>query len=513
MKGRLVALAGAIVLVSSGCAWMQRASQTDAATPTGSSDRPAFSADGRYIAYSSFADTSAPGVTYGVYRWDTTTNVRTLVSVSSTGDLPDDSSGEPSISADGRYVAFSSDADNLVPNDTNGVTDVFVRDVVAGTTQRVSVLANGGELADASYTPSISADGSTVAMISESDDLSTKDNNLDSDAYVINRTTHAATLVSIVNGVQPDFGVSQVAMSGNGQFVAFTTDTDLVASDANVSDDVYVRDLVAKTVVRITKAKNGDISGGGGSDPSFSSDGRYLAFTGSEDIDGVTDSSPGTEVFERDSTTGTIKRVSVTAAGAPLTGQSSDPVLSGNGRRVAYTTTGNPSGTDTNGSTPDVVVTDLDMNRTWIVSTDWLLNQRPVPSRGGAISADGRYAAFLSTGQFSFDDANSAEDVFVRAIDVPTISSISPTSAARGSTVTFTVNGTGFLNGAKGIPLQGVYTPGASTFVSGSKITVTLTIDPNAPTGQQTFYAENPGTGPGPNAGTLGQCNNCLRIT
>jgi Tol biopolymer transport system component len=318
--------------------------------------------------------------------------------------------------------------------------------------------------------------------------------------------------VSILNGVQPDFGVSQIALSGDGKVMAYTTDTDLAVADQNGTDDVYVKTLATGVTTRATRPKGADPTLGGGTDPSLSSDGRYVAFSGGNDIDGVADPNPGTKVFVRDNAAGTVVRVSTTDAGAPSGGSASDPFLSANGRRVAYRSTGSPV-TDTNGTVADVFVKDLDRNRTRVISTDWLLNQRPVDAESGSISADGHYAAFTSLGHFSDDDTNNVIDAYVRAVDVPGITSFTPTSAARGSTVTFTVTGTGFLPGASGVTLGGLFTTAGSTYTSDTRITVTLTIDPNAPTGLTDFFVANPGTGPGLTTGALARCQNCLKIT
>lgn len=505
---RSLALLGAAVLGTTGCTWFQQVSAVPPAATHGAQDRVSLSANGRYVAYTAPA-ANATSIDV-VYRLDTTDGTRTPVSVDTTGATPDDSSGEPSISADGRYVAFSSDATDLIANDTNAVTDVFLRDVVAGTTTRLSVTTSGAELDDATYSPSLSADASTVAFISESDALSSKDQNLASDAYVFDRVHNTMTLSSVLNGVQTDWGVSQVDLSANGNVVAYTTDTDLGPADQNASDDVYIRTLATANTVWVSKPKNGAPDGGGGTDPSLSADGRYIAFTGGNDIDGL--GSPGSQIFIRDQGTTTVTRVSVTDAGTLIPGGSADPVLSDDGRRVSYTSTASPT-TDTNGSVADVFVKDLDRNRTRVVSTDWLLNQRPEPAYGGAVSPDGHYVAFTSVGPFGMGDTNTVADAFVRAVDIPTITTISPTSAARGSTVTFTVNGAGFIPGAAGISIDNLFTAVGSTYVSDAKVTVTLKIAANAATGPTNFFVVNPGTGPGLTTGALSRCENCLNIT
>jgi hypothetical protein len=510
-----IALAGLLTLVGSGCAWLGRASQTTAADPQGAAaDRPALSANARYVAYAAHTDASAPGVLDAVYRWDSATNTRVVVSRATNGTLADDASGEPAISADGRYVAFSSGATTLVPNDTNGTTDVFVRDVVAGTTERVSVTSSGTEVSDPSYTPSISNDGRYVAFISDSDDLSSSDQNFSSDAYVFDRSTRAVKLVSTVGGVQPDFGISDVALSGDGKSVAFTTDTDLVTGDQNMSDDVYLRNLTSGSVTWVSRPKVSDPDGGGGGgySPSLSFDGQFVAFVGGQDIDNAADPYPGPDVFVRDVVNKTVRRVSTTSSGGFVNGFSANPVINANGTRVAFSSNGNASGTDTNGTKVDAFVKDLTNGTVTLVSTEMFLAQFGVDSGLPTISADGRYAGFLSAGKLASDDPNATNDAYVRAIDVPKITSIAPTSANRGSSVTITITGKTFVPGATIVPRPGTFVPTATTVNSSTSITVTLAIDANAPTGPQSIFVQDPGTGPGSGTGGVGRCENCLTI-
>jgi Tol biopolymer transport system component len=511
--GKAIALVGALTIVGSGCAWMQRVTRPAANDPIGAAaSMPALSADGRYVAYAAHTDTSAPGVLDGVYRWDTVSGTRTLVSVGIAGALADDASGEPAISADGRYVAFSSDASNLVPTDTNDSTDVFVRDLVAGTTQRVSVTSRGAEVGDYSYTPSISDDGRYVAFISDSDDLSSLDSNLSSDAYVYDRTNKTVKLASIAGGVQPDFGISEAVISGDGKHLAFTTDTDLLSGDQNMSDDVYEKNLGTGSVSWISRPKLTDPSGGGGDNPSLSFDGRFVAFVGGNDIDNKANPYPGSNVFVRDTSLGVVTRASTTPTGGFVNGSSLLPVLSSDGSRVVFVSTGNVSGTDTNGATRDAFVKTLATGKVTLVSTEMFLSQSNVDSTLPTITRDGRYAGFFSTAAFAGDDTNGVPDLYIREIDVPTVTSISPTSAARGSSVTLTITGSNMLPNASVIPLSGVYIPTATTNTSSTSITVTLAIDANAPTGTQSVFVKNPGTGPGADAAGVGRCDSCLTI-
>jgi len=506
-----IALVGALTVLGSGCAWLGRASHPVASDPVGAAGPVATSADGRYVAYASHSDTTSPGVIDGVWRWDTVSNTRSLVSVGAGGALADDSSGEPAISANGRYVAFSSDATNLVDNDTNDATDVFVRDMSTNTTERVSLAAGGVEVSDNSYTPSISDDGRYVAFISDSDDLSSLDNNLSSDAYVYDRVAKTVKLASIAGGVQPDFGISEAVLSGDGKHLAFTTDSDLL-TDENISDDVYLKNLSTGSTTWISRPKTTDPTAGGGNQPSVSYDGQYVAFVGGNDIDNGLDPNPGSDVFVRDTVNRTTVRASVTAGGQYVSGTSFGPALSSDGSRVAFASTANVSGNDTNGIKTDVFVKDLATGRVALVSTGMFLDQKNADSNDPAITRDGRYAGFVSSAGFADDDTNGLRDVYLRAIDVPTVTSISPTSAARGSSVTITLNGTRFLTGTTVVPMGGVYTPTAITPVSSTQLKVTLSIDANAPTGPQTIYVQVPGTGPGSGTGGVGRCENCLTI-
>jgi Tol biopolymer transport system component len=508
---RIPAIVAVTVLATTGCAWATRVSQPSAGPGTGARDRPAISADGRYVAYASVTDASAPGVSHGVYRYDALQDTRTLVSRSTAGEVADDESWEPAISADGRYVAFSSDATNLVADDGNDSTDVFVRDLQTNTTTRVSVSPSSGEVDEPSYSPSISADGRYVAFITESDEFTANDNNLDTDAMVIDRTNGSAELASIAGGAQAD-STSEAVISGNGQYVAFVTDTDLLASDENFDDDVYRRNLQANSSTRVSRPSTGDPDTGGGWNPSMSFDGNIVAFTSYSDTDTFDDPYPGSDVFVRDLSAGTLRRVSLAATGGYLDGTSFDPIVSSDGNRVIYLSSGNATGTDSNGAAYDAYVRDLGLARNFLVSTELLLAQTNEFSYLPALSGDGRYAAFLTIGDLFLNDGNGANDIYLRAVDVPNVTSISPTNVARGATVTMTINGSNFLPGATVIP-QDAYLPTAVTRNNEGRLTATIVVPANAPTGKVSVYVQNPGSGPGAGKGSVGECAKCLTIT
>ena len=206
---------------------------------------PSISADGRYVAFHSIADNLVPEDTNGapdVFIHDRQTGITELVSFSTGGVQGNLTSKDPSISTDGRFVAFWSYASNLVPGDTNGLGDVFVRDRQTGETKRVSVTSSGGQ--SCGDHPSISADGRYVAFQSICTNLLPHDGNYLSDVFVHDRQTGTTEIASIASESTQGNGESSApAISGDGRFVAFeSTSTNLVPGDTNTFKDLFVHD-------------------------------------------------------------------------------------------------------------------------------------------------------------------------------------------------------------------------------------------------------------------------------
>jgi len=214
----------------------------------GNSDsvRPSISADGRYVAFQSYATNLVGGDGNGyldVFVRDRQSGTTERVSVDSLGGEGDGDSGYSSISADGRYVAFLSLA-NLVGGDTNGFGDVFVRDRQSGTTERVSVDSLGGEGNSDSYGSSISADGRYVAFQSSATNLVGGDTNGVDDSFVRDRQNGRTERVSVDSlGVEGNSDSYDSSISANGRYVAFQSyATNLVNGDGNGRQDVFLRD-------------------------------------------------------------------------------------------------------------------------------------------------------------------------------------------------------------------------------------------------------------------------------
>jgi Tol biopolymer transport system component len=202
---------------------------TGGAQATGHSVAPAISGDGRFVAFYSDASNLVPGDTNrarDVFAHDRQTAETTRVSVGPGGAEATGDSFAPAISGDGRYVVFSSSASNLVPGDTNRANDIFLRDRVANTTARISVGVGGAEPNGGSHTPAISANGNVVAYASDATNLVSNDVNGVRDVFVYDRATGKTTLASVnTNGTQTNAPSATPALDADGGIVAFSSCT------------------------------------------------------------------------------------------------------------------------------------------------------------------------------------------------------------------------------------------------------------------------------------------------
>jgi Tol biopolymer transport system component len=325
----------------------------------------AISANGRYVAFSSSATNLVAGATGGVFVRDRVTGTTTLVSVATGGAKAN--GGEPAISADGRYVAFISEASNLVAGDTNERPDVFVRDRISRTTTRATVATGGTQANGDSYGPAaISADGRYVAFGSNASNLVAGDTNERPDVFVRDRVRGTTTRASVATGgTQGRLNSLQPSISANGRYVAFGSIAgNLVAGDTNDIVDVFVRDRVAGTTTRVNISTRGaqaahtdvDTTREDSELPVISADGRYVAFLSGAVNLVARDTNAARDVFVRDRVTGTTTRVSVATCGAQANQRSSEPAISADGRYVTfYSDASNLVPGDTNGSS-DVFV-------------------------------------------------------------------------------------------------------------------------------------------------------------
>jgi Tol biopolymer transport system component len=248
------------IFVSSGGS-IRRVSVGASGQGDGSSHLPAISGDGRYVAFVSDADNLVPGDTNAaqdVFVRDLTYGITNRVSLSTDARQADGASFDPAISADGRYVGYDSVASNLVGGDTNGTADVFVRDLRYGITNRISLTGAGGQGTSYSAGPALSADGRYVAFTSAASNLVAGDSNGRSDVFVRDIRAGATYRVSLGAGdAQPNDASMAASISADGRFVAFTSaGSNLVAGDTNGVADGFVRDRWSRTTVRVSVDAN-----------------------------------------------------------------------------------------------------------------------------------------------------------------------------------------------------------------------------------------------------------------
>jgi Tol biopolymer transport system component len=386
---------------------------------------PALSKDGRFVGFGSFATNLVSGDLNGrfdLFVRDRSTGVVERVSVDSAGGEGNGAAHLPlSITPDGRFVAFASDADNLVAGDTNGATDVFVRDRATGTTERVSVDSAGGESKGGKSKiggeyPSLSADGRYVAFTGYGDDLVAGDSNGSADVFVHDRTTGATERVSVDSaGAQAGGGSLQPVLSADGHTVAFASEADdLVAGDANHAWDVFVRDLVSGVTERVSVDSLGLEGNGDSYRPSLSDSGSIVVFTSLAKNLVAGDANQATDVFVHDRASGLTERVSVDSSGGEAAGGSEYATVSSDGNRIAFDSqAANLVAGDTNGQW-DVFLRDRAAGTTERMSIDSSGVEGAGESRGGAISGSGHEVAFESrAANLVAGDTNAMKDAFV----------------------------------------------------------------------------------------------------
>jgi Tol biopolymer transport system component len=394
----------------------------DGTQGNGDSFAVAVSAHGRYVAFASAASNLVPGDTNGVqdiFLRDRLAGTTRLVSVSTTGGPANNFSIRPAISADGRYVAWESGASNLVSGDTNGVFDIFVRDMVAGHTIRASVGANGQQANGNSQRAAISADGAHVAFESVATNLVSGDTNASNDIFVRDLATGVTQRVSVGIHGQGNSESFEPALSATGRYVAFSSaSSNLVAGDTNFVQDIFVRDRQLATTSRVSVSTLGAQGNQHSVDPAISADGRFVAFSSASSTLAGHDSNRETDVFVRDRLKGITKRVSLSSDGRQgdaLSGDSLGISMSADGRYVTYSSfaTNLVSG-DTNG-VADIFVRDRATGATTRISLGPGGRQANVDNFGPAISGDGLHVVWVSPATNLVDvDTNGAEDAFAR---------------------------------------------------------------------------------------------------
>ena len=441
----------------------------------------------------------------------------TLVSQKFGGGFPGGSSIMPSISSNGRYVAFVSGSADLVPGDTNQSVDVFVRDLTKGTTIRLPlpdggqvspsgqamdpaisgdgkvvaftylaastatvattvvmawdrdtgkteiVSRNGRVTAGQSREPSVSNDGRYIAYTSEYGKLVEGDSNEAADVFRFDRDRGTSILVSVgPQGRTPSGPSSQPSISSDGSKVAFVSEggDSIVYENTGPGPQVYLRDITAKTTARISGAPGGGSGGapanGTAEAPSISADGRYVAFESTAgNLVGAMDGGVS-QVYRRDRQTGLTALVSVDGSGAPSRDGGGQASISRDGRMVAFASmTTNLVVAAPLATVPavrlaavalkngEIYIRDMTAGETALVSVGLAGGAAGARSLGPVVAGNGRYVAFYSNAQTLVDgDTGRTVDVYIR--DFPPVPQLSPSVIDFGAGVV----GTATLSGA-----------------------------------------------------------------
>lgn len=325
--------------------------------------------------------------------------------------------GRPAISGDGRFVVFASSATNLVTADKNQAVDVFLRDRAAGTTERVSVAGRKTEANGESWRPAVSPDGRFVAFASYADNLVANDTNFVSDVFLRDRQAGTTERVSLSSSEQQaDNNSESPAVSADGRFVAFgSSASNLVDFDTDGAADVFLRDRQAGTTEGVSIVAPSAEFGSHSGSPSISADGRYVAFDSWEPNLVPDDTNNSFDVFVRDRVTGGVERVSVDNAGVQGNDWSLGPSINADGRFVAFHSFAGNLVTGDGNFDYDIFVHDRLAHTTVRASVNTSGGEGgfQLASLNASLSADGHAVAFESEAGLVPQESEFPVDVFV----------------------------------------------------------------------------------------------------
>lgn len=378
---------------------------------TGASENGRVTANGRFLTYESVADNLVPvdenGAVRDVFWHDRKLGRVQLLSVALDGTGADGASDGAVPADNGRLVVFRSDATDLVAGDTNGLGDVFLRDVKNGTTRALSRTPAGGAADGASSEPDLARKGKVAAFTSAATDLVGDDTNGVADVFVWVAKTGAVERVSLPDGAasgepgapaEANGASGQPSLSANGRLVAFTSSAfNLVPGDSNGASDVFVHDRNTGRTTRVSVASDGGQAGGSSLRPHLSASGRFVAFASNANdlVDG--DFNGTTDVFVHDRKTGVTVRASHHSLGPQGNAASFMPRLSPSGRFVVFSSSASNLVADDDNGAMDVFRHELATGETLRLSVTAAGVEVAEGGTMPAVSARGRHVLFQST--------------------------------------------------------------------------------------------------------------------
>ncbi len=384
------------------------------------SEMPSLSGDGSKVVFTSFADNLVPNDTnsqyYDVFVKDMLTGDVEMINRADDGTQI--TLVYPTISDDGNTVSFSSGSDKLPAGYTNGLFNTYVKDLTTGRVTLVSCTEDGTLANGSSGASKPSADGTKVAFSSLASNLVPGDTNGKEDVFVKDLTTGTVTLVSqAADGSLGDGASSGLSLSADGTKIAFGSNADnLVPGDMNGSDDLFVKDLTTGALTLVSQTADGLQTPGVLSTPSISDDGTKVAFSSDADNFAPGDTNNVEDVFVKDLVTGELRLLSLREDGTQALTQSVGATISGDGTKVAFTSAADLVARDSPFSY-DLYVMDLVTGEATLVSETGDGVQGDLWSFWGAISADGTKVGFESyADNLSPNDGNGTQDIFVATL-------------------------------------------------------------------------------------------------
>ncbi len=389
--------------------------------PDGASVNRSVSADGRYVAFSSDASDLVANDGNGVsdvFIVDRLLGSTTRVSVDLSGGDADGGSNAPALSGDGRFVAFASRANDLVANDLNGMQDIFLRDLQLGITTRISLSSANVEPNGDSYAPWVDLDGDVVAFASEAKNLVPNDTNSFQDIFVRDLTAGTTTRVNVSSaGVEANAKSVRATISYDGLVIAFaSTATNLVPNDGNARSDVFVHDRGAGTTVRASINQTGLGGNQDSGDPEICTDGTKVIFDSKATNLVSNDTNNSSDIFLRNLLAGTTTRVSLDQFGGQTNGNSSEASISLDGTIIAFSSSATDLVANDQNGHADIFVVELDRNRTTRVSVAADGSEADADCGRPELCNDGYVVVFESAATTLVPgDGNGLKDVFAHA--------------------------------------------------------------------------------------------------
>lgn len=386
-----------------------------------SSSTPQISMEGtgRYVVFSSEADNLISGDSNGfsdIFLFDRFNNKILKISFGAGKTQANGNSFNPSLSKNGRYIAYESDADNIVASDTNLVRDIFVYDIQGQSTLRVSLSTGKTQANSTSQNAMISGDGLFVVFESDASNLVGSDNNTASDIFLHNLSSSTTTRVSVKsNGNQATGESRNSKISENGQFIVFQSDAfDLINSDTNSVADIFLHDTNTSATIRVSISSAAAELAVESTNPNISPDASIIAFESASNTAVINDTNEVVDIFSYVKATTAVSRVSVASSKVQANAASSSPSLSTDGRYISFVSSANNLDPDDLNEVDDIFVHDRTTGDTALVSTTVLGTEVLAASSSPSINSNGQFTAFSSNADNLVNsDTNDVQDIFV----------------------------------------------------------------------------------------------------